>query len=255
MLYLWPYIMFFSFPLVYPYMAKALPKRITSRPPGINNSSIQIRPRLGITLGFCGVMLFTVHFNTIVHPFLLADNRHYVFYVFRWFLLRHPVAKYLAVPIYLICGWTAVIALGGTQASTNDSTRTNTPKGKNDEGNNLTDNTGSNKVSFVIVWLAATALSLITAPLVEPRYFILPWVMWRLYLPKSDFLTKSPSNEKGSRSRPIPYLESVLDYGFSGRLWIETAWFLLINVLTMYIFLYHGFKWPQEPGNIQRFMW
>ncbi|KAI9774682.1 MAG: glucosyltransferase [Geoglossum simile] len=254
MLYIWPYITFFSFPLVYPYVAKALPKGITSRLLRINNSSIQIRPRPGIALSFCGFMLCTVHFNTVIHPFLLADNRHYVFYVFRWFLLRHSAAKYLAVPVYLVCGWIAITALGGTQASTHNSTRTNASKGKIGDGNHPS-NTGSNKISFVIVWLAATSLSLITAPLVEPRYFILPWVMWRLYLPNSDRQTKGPSNERGSRSRSLPHLKSILDYGPSCRLWIETAWFVLINVLTMYIFLYRGFIWPQEPGDTQRFMW
>ena len=39
------------------------------------------------------------------------------------------------------------------------------------------------------------------------------------------------------------------------RLWLETVWFLAINLATGYIFLYWGFEWPQEPGKVQRFMW
>lgn len=38
-------------------------------------------------------------------------------------------------------------------------------------------------------------------------------------------------------------------------LWLETVWFLAINLATGYIFLYWGFEWPQEPGKVQRFMW
>ena len=34
--------------------------------------------------------------------------------------------------------------------------------------------------STALVLFLTTCLSLMTAPLVEPRYFILPWVMWRL---------------------------------------------------------------------------
>ncbi|KAI9783507.1 MAG: glucosyltransferase [Geoglossum umbratile] len=253
-LYIWPYIIFFSFPLVYPYVAKALPEGTVSRLLGFSNSPIRIRPRLSIALAFAGFMLCTVHFNTIVHPFLLADNRHYMFYVFRWFLLRHPATKYFAVPVYLVCGWTAITALGGAQVPADNNARTKTLREKGGGGNKLA-TTRSNKVSFVIVWLAATALSLVTAPLVEPRYFILPWVMWRLYLPNSVFLAERASNEKGSRSGTLAYLKSILDCGFRNRVWIETAWFLLVNFLTMYAFLYRGFNWHQEPGNVQRFMW
>ena len=254
MLYIWPYFMFFSFPLVYPFVAKALPERMVPRFLRFNDISIRIQPRLSIALAFSGLMLCTVHFNTVVHPFLLADNRHYVFYVFRWFLLRNPAAKYLAVPIYLVCGWAVVIALGGTQGPAVKSARTNSSRGKSGGGDKPT-NTQSNKVSFVIVWLTATTSSLITAPLVEPRYFILPWMMWRLYLPNSAFTTKTAPSTKGSHSEPHPYLKALSGLGFSSQLWLETAWFLLVNSLTMYIFLYRGFKWPQEPGNIQRFMW
>ena len=55
-----------------------------------------------------------VYFNTVVHPFLLADNRHYTFYVVRILMLRHWSVKYLAIPIYLLCGWLVIFALGGT---------------------------------------------------------------------------------------------------------------------------------------------
>jgi len=37
----------------------------------------------------------------IYHPFLLADNRHYVFYLLRRVFLPFPTAKYLVTPIYL----------------------------------------------------------------------------------------------------------------------------------------------------------
>lgn len=43
--------------------------------------------------------------------------------------------------------------------------------------------------------------------------------------------------------------------GHDPRLWLETAWFAAINVVTAYVFLYKGFEWKQEPGNVQRFMW
>lgn len=42
---------------------------------------------------------------------------------------------------------------------------------------------------------------------------------------------------------------------YDHRLWLETAWFLVINIAVGYMFLYKGFEWPQEPGTVQRFMW
>jgi alpha-1,2-glucosyltransferase len=48
---------------------------------------------------------------------------------------------------------------------------------------------------------------------------------------------------------------SLAEKGGGLLLWGETFWFLLINTVTGYVFLYRGFEWPQEPGKVQRFMW
>lgn len=106
------------------------------------------------------------------------------------------------------------------------------------------------RVSFVLVWIAATALSLVTAPLVEPRYFIIPWVMWRLHLPPS------PTPVALRQQRPADENERArADLATNAPKFLETAWFIAINAITGYVFLYKGFEWPQEPGKIQRFMW
>jgi alpha-1,2-glucosyltransferase len=91
---------------------------------------------------------------------------------------------------------------------------------------------------------------MVTAPLVEPRYFILPWVMWRLHLPSSP----TPAMFRQKR----PKLESEkarADTITNAPKFLETVWFIIISAVTGYVFLYKGFEWPQEPGKIQRFMW
>jgi DIE2/ALG10 family len=55
-------------------------------------------------------MLLAIHFNTIIHPFTLADNLHYVFYVFR-VLPLHPAFKYAAIPAYITFAWLVINAL------------------------------------------------------------------------------------------------------------------------------------------------
>jgi alpha-1,2-glucosyltransferase len=176
-----------------------------------------------------------VHFNTIVHPYTLADNRHYVFYVFK-VLRLYPALKYLAIPIYCACAWLTVQALASpyravlpekeqTQKKEN---KVSLPKAKA--------NRHASQISFVIIWLATTALSLVSAPLVEPRYFIIPWIIWRLHVPCSQAALST-------------------NRGYDVRMVFETIWLLAINVAVSYTFLYRTFTWSSEPGKLQRFIW
>jgi alpha-1,2-glucosyltransferase len=181
-----------------------------------------------------------IHYNTIVHPFTLADNRHYVFYIFR-ILLRHPAIRYLAAPAYILCANIAIQALGGRKV-----THKSTQRPKKEKLAALS--SSGCTTSFVLIWLATTALSLITAPLVEPRYCIIPWIMWRLHVPRSTITIGEQKSVKQS------WLWEVLQNDQT-RLLLETVWFCCINAVTGYIFLYWGFEWPQEEEKVQRFMW
>jgi alpha-1,2-glucosyltransferase len=247
MLYIWPYFTFFSWPLLYSYLA-TLPIALFSKMPNIASLESllmfkrrHLAPRIWVLALFVVVACLVVHFNTIVHPFTLADNRHYTFYVFR--LLMRPVwMKYAVTPIYILCGWACIQALSArplsatrpAQSKDTDSTpRRSRPL-------NLPDGTTSATTSFVLIWLATTTLQLITAPLVEPRYLILPWIFWRMHLPLQQYF-------------PAPNKKQVKVH--DDRLLLESIWYLTINAITGVIFLTWGFSWPQEPGKVQRFMW
>lgn len=52
-----------------------------------------------------GAMLLTILLFSPVHKFMRADNRHYTFYIWRKFFLKHPLAKYLPGSLYLFFGW------------------------------------------------------------------------------------------------------------------------------------------------------
>ncbi|KAL8771058.1 MAG: hypothetical protein Q9209_003477 [Squamulea sp. 1 TL-2023] len=262
MLYIWPYIMFFSFPILYPYILNAIiPQKYLPQP--FRTGSTRHRfPRLIVALPTMAAMLIIVHFNTIVHPFTLADNRHYTFYVFR-LLLRHPANKYLAVPIYFVCAWTAITAFGGLPnvqtppelefpdklevSKSNERLPPPTRESIQDRGHH---------VSVVLMWLLASSLSTVTAPLVEPRYFIVPWLIWRLHV-ASPWPTGDEAYKK--RKRKIRTFrarcKAILYERHDHRLWLETLWFLTVNWGTCYVFLEWGFEWQQEKGKVQRFMW
>ena len=253
MLYIWPYFMFFSFPMLYPWVLNlAIPQRFLLGE--LQRSPVRRRlPSLMVSAPIIVAMMVVVHYNTIVHPFTLADNRHYMFYIFR-ILLRHWSIKYLAVPVYFVCAWATITALGGPDGQ-NPAFRNSRLLAKNSlqvrhPPDKAPDSRG-NVVPLALVWLLASSLSLITAPLVEPRYFILPWLFWRLHI-----MTPYPKPLMGMLEKVGErYVITERHRGFDYRLWLETAWFLIINLGTGCMFLYRGFTWLQEPGKVQRFMW
>ena len=256
MLYLWPCFAFFSLPLLYPYIINILPNTVL--PPALRLSSIESRfPRIIVRVAVIAIMLAIAHYNTLVHPFTLADNRHYTFYIFR-ILLRHPAIKYLAGPIYFLCAWAAVAALGGQNAQIQQPTPKRSSKQRWQDTAISPSSLGSDpRASFLLIWLLATAASLVTTPLVEPRYFVVPWLMWRLHVaPLRLDAPSSPRSNNGAGTGTVwLHFEKFVYSTHDHRLWLETVWLLAINMATGYIFLKWGFEWPQEPGLVQRFMW
>ncbi|KAL4931307.1 dolichyl-P-Glc:Glc(2)Man(9)GlcNAc(2)-PP-dolichol alpha-1,2- glucosyltransferase [Aspergillus undulatus] len=281
MLYIWPYFLFFSWPLLLAPLANiVLPKFMLPKflDQGFPASRRQL-PKILTALLVLPVMLAVVHFNTIVHPFTLADNRHYVFYVFRLLLNSHPYTRYAATIVYFLGAWMIISAMGYSPvtspprvASVAKNQPPAAPSSSSSQKPEQKDQKKSEKkqkapkkpaaaaaapepidpkvwadlqehikrrqrqehesfcVSFVLVWLAATALSLVTAPLVEPRYLIIPWVMWRLHLPPS------PTPVVYRRAGDEKDLEARTAINFP--LFLETGWFLLVNVLTGCLFLH-----------------
>ncbi|PGH17846.1 hypothetical protein AJ80_04669 [Polytolypa hystricis UAMH7299] len=278
MLYIWPYFTFFSWPIILLPRTLSLLTNLCSKPQETLKSLLQSTPRLSVSVFIISATLATVHFNTIVHPFTLADNRHYVFYIFR-ILLRHPAIKYLVTPLYFFCGWAVLTTLGWSAyylptshqpahpspRSADVKPSRKVPKGDDvkatttgTEGYTNPHPASDVRVSFVLIWLISTSLSLITAPLVEPRYFIIPWVMWRLHVPCASLTTDGVSvsaSDSSSSSPSAGIAISAAKFRRYSPLVVEFLWFVLVNGLTGYVFLFKGFEWPQEKGRVQRFMW
>lgn len=285
MLYIWPLFAFFSAPLVLPWILQRAydtfntfyseqPRASKSSQPPKTSTFASFLNLMGYA-ALAPVALAIVKFNTIIHPFTLADNRHYMFYIFRYSILRAPWVRFALVPIYIGCGMLCLKALGGygpdphaniepekvqkmtrprspttvvpesDKALSNSKTEPTAPPTKPVAlHDHLTSPTSTShlapSLSVALLWILATTMSLFSAPLVEPRYFILPWVFWRLHLPAWS----APGSQR---------------YDF--RLWVESAWFVVVNVVTMYIFITRPFLWYAPDGGLadegraQRFMW
>lgn len=142
------------------------------------------------------VSLFLVWKFTFVHRYLLADNRHYPFYVWKRLFQRHELVRFVLVPVYVFAGW------------------------------NFLDSFKSRSLFWSLAFLACLLAATVPQKLLEFRYFIVPYLMYRLHM-------------------PLPSLS---------RLIVEFLLYTAVNAATLYIFISKTFHWPGSTAT-QRFMW
>ncbi|XP_071702212.1 dol-P-Glc:Glc(2)Man(9)GlcNAc(2)-PP-Dol alpha-1,2-glucosyltransferase-like [Rutidosis leptorrhynchoides] len=88
---------------------------------------------------FC---FLSVHYFGIAHPYLLADNRHYPFYIWRKLINAHWSTRYLLVPLY-VYSWISILCML----------------------------VKAQKKVWVLAYFLASAAVLIPTPLIEFRYY------------------------------------------------------------------------------------
>ena len=194
---------FFGFALFFGWPALAC--ALWQRPVRVDRRALKLWAALS-AVGCVGVYV-----GTYVHPFLLADNRHYTFYVWRRVIDATPWSRYALVPAYVASGLLWMSSL-------------------------RTSNTADPGHTRCAYWLAgffaALALTVVPTPLLEPRYFVLPYIVLRLEVARATIV------------RPRALAAVVM----------ELVWHAAINVATIYVFLYRPFTWEGTEGW-QRFLW
>lgn len=113
-----------------------------------------IKRHFYFTIVFTVLVAVIIHFNTLVHPYLLADNRHYTFYAWNKFFNRYTLFKYLLIPVYGFSMYSLISCLSHLRLTS--------------------------KVGF----FAFTFITLVPQLLLEPRYFFNPYIIFRLSLPR-----------------------------------------------------------------------
>jgi len=141
---------------------------------------------------FCAIWRFTY-----VHRYVLADNRHYTFYVWSWLFARHPLLRYVFAPVYLLAGYLVLHTLALRQ-----------------------------HFLWCIGYVLSVTALLVPTTLLEFRYFIVPYIIFRLNI-------------------SVASLRHLL---------AEVSVYAVINALTIYVFLHRPFQWNSEV-TLQRFMW
>lgn len=156
---------------------------------------------------FSDVVLHRIH-----HPFLLSDNRHYTFYVWRRIYLAHWSVPYLLSPLYLASAWAWFLRVGKIQS----------PYCIRAEYFDFDYTTVGRYQTLLQTLLLPICMlpTLLPTPLLEPRYFLVPYILLRL--------------------QALVSARAVV---------AEAAWYGFINWATMFVFLY------MEREGVGRFMW
>lgn len=153
---------------------------------------------LKFLLKYAALTLLLFCLRCYAHPYLLADNRHYTFYA--WRRLFNADYSFVLLPFYAL---TLLLMY--------------------EKLNHL--DRGSRNV-FIAFHVLCTLLTIVPAHLLEFRYFILPFIVWRLHLRISN------------------------RWAFA----LELATNVAINLATFYMFLFRPFYWP-DSAEPQRIMW
>lgn len=119
----------------------------------------------------CCAIAFIIMNLTYVHPYLLADNRHFTFYIWRRILGRNMNLSFALIPLYIYSFWSVYTEL----------------KHKN----------GVIKTLLLFCIFVAT----VPQKLLEFRYFIIPYILLRIqfkvkstWIPFLEFLLYSVIN-------------------------------------------------------------
>lgn len=190
------------------------------------------------------------------HPFLLADNRHYTFYIWRRIIdpARHSFVVSLLVSPFFVTGLFVLFGLGPLTQFFASAQRANNRA----PGTKKLCNVHIISASFFYLGVLAT---LVPSPLLEPRYYMVPFILWRLTLATNYSLPDDVLPKKGGGPRAVRNKDAKPSGDFidDKSKWplqdFELIWWTLINMVTIYVFIKFPFVWPSELDSLQRFMW
>lgn len=97
------------------------------------------------------LIIYLISFGRYAHPYLLADNRHLTFYIWRRILDRHnSYVPYLLTPVYLIASLS------------------------------IWHNLRTRGCKHMLLYIFCTMFVIVPNGLLEPRYFLIPFIFLRL---------------------------------------------------------------------------
>ena len=109
----------------------------------------------GVIISIIGI----IKSYTIAHPYLLADNRHYTFYIWRKIITRTELSPIFLAPIYVFAGFSVLFSLRRTE------------------------------LAFKLAFPVCVVINLLPQYLLEFRYFVIPFILHRLQFRPQNWWT------------------------------------------------------------------
>lgn len=103
-----------------------------------------------VTVTLAGLV---VRYNTLVHPYLLADNRHYTFYIWKRVFEYQWWGRYVTIPLYLFGAYTTFQTMSASKS-----------------------------FIFALAFIGCSFVALVPQRLLEIRYFFIPFLLIRLHV-------------------------------------------------------------------------
>lgn len=173
---------------------------------------------VGAVAASSAAVALVIRYTTVLHPFLLSDNRHLTFYFTRYILRLHPLVRYILTPAYLV----ALYAL-----------------------NHLT---AHQPLLLRLGWWLCTALTVALTPLLELRYFVVPAVMLLLLMEGGEDGVEVRVGEGEMRVDGKEEREWWWLVGGVGQVLL----FAVLDAALLYVFIYRPYTWVD--GSTARFM-
>lgn len=155
-----------------------------------------LRQHFIVSSCFLLFLVLVVYYNTLVHPYILADNRHYSFYIWKNLMNRYGYFRYLPIPAYAFSIYAIFQSLNHF------------------------------RLLSLIAYMLCVCAVLVPQLLLEPRYFIIPYVLFRL-----------------NQSEPKKW-----------QLVAETLTTVFVNIAQFSLFVSKSFSWKDE-AHPQRIAW
>jgi alpha-1,2-glucosyltransferase len=204
------------------------------------------------------------------HPYLLADNRHYTFYLWNRFLAYPLCRAALGVAYYSLYfitfrwwkGQFRTFSRTSKSSSTSSSTSTSTDVVSVSVSENVSISpacAGSGPGPVWILGFVATACAtLVPTPLLEPRYFTPVVLLAALHAPPL-FTTTTTATATTTTTVTTATADDVTEVqvqvkvSVPGAAYVPLFAFAVLNAMVLAVFLLRPFQWPD--GSTARFMW
>lgn len=165
------------------------------------NSIYLSRHALASYLFILSLCIIIVDKYSLVHDFILSDNRHYVFYIYRYFF-QHKIFRLFLSLIYPLC----IIFMVKIMV------------------------TSQEKMAKLVLWFIVSTMYLCMSRLVELRYFAIPFVLFSLEI---------KNKESGMYLEKIH--KSELNFGNMDRMIWLSLLKVCVNAIVICIFLFKTF--------------